>query len=51
MMLSKENARLGQRVSVSGELGMVDAITQSVLAVQMDDGRYVLARWGEAYAA
>ena len=33
------------RVLVGREKGRVDAITQSVVAVFMEDGRYVLARW------
>lgn len=46
-MLRKEEARLGQRVLVGREkgAGKIDAITQSVVAVCMDDGRYVLMRW------
>lgn len=44
-MLRKEDVRLGQRVLVGRERGRVDAITQSVVAVFMEDGRYVLARW------
>ena len=43
-MLRKEDVRLGQRVLVGRERGRVDAITQSVIAVCMEDGRYVLAR-------
>ena len=43
----KENARLGQRVRCQGGVGRIDAITQSVVAILADDGRYVLARWDD----
>lgn len=45
--LEKENAKLGMWVAVRGEVGVVDAITRSVVAVRCDDGRYVLAKWEE----
>ena len=41
--LAKEEARLGMWVSARGEIGVVDAITRSVVAVRCDDGKYVLA--------
>lgn len=45
--LVKENARLGMWVSVRGEVGRIDAMTQSVVALLLDDGKYMLAKWGE----
>ena len=45
--LAKEEARLGMWVSARGEIGVVDAITRSVVAVRCDDGKYVLAKWEE----
>ena len=50
--LLKENARLGMWVSVRGEVGRLDALTQEVVAVRLDDGKYVLAKWeDEIYEA
>lgn len=43
--LEKSDARLGMWVSVKGEVGVIDALTQSVVAVRCDDGKYVLAKW------
>lgn len=45
--LVKENARLGMWVSVRGEVGRIDAMTQSIVALLLDDGKYMLAKWGE----
>ena len=51
--LQKELARLGMSVLAGKEksLGVVDAITQSVVAVRVEGGRYVLAKWGEIWLA
>lgn len=43
--LGKENVRLGQRVRCGRETGIVDAMTQSVVALRLEDGRYALVRW------
>ena len=43
--LEKSDARLGMWVSVKGEVGVIDALTQSVVAVRCDDGKYGLAKW------
>ena len=51
--LQKDLARLGMSVLAGKEksLGVVDAITQSVVAVRVEGGRYVLAKWGEIWLA
>jgi len=36
------------RVRYGLGVGTVDAMTQSIIAIRMDDGRYVLAKWGDA---
>ena len=43
-MIAKESLHLGQEVGYLGERGIVDALTQSTVALVVN-GRYIITGW------